>query len=193
MTDINIPGAVGNIKNWDTLIFLAIAAISGMLGGIAHRSTSPPDDRTSWWSNLVVGAVASLAVLFVFTPSDAVRLIALSLIAGYGGKAILDALEAKVKTAIAEAETVKVKDDGKETTKAGKEIGSIAQKLLQINKELEKNLMEAKGQPREAIYEGLPPLPVDLQSFAAKSPEDVTDELKQLFNKLDFLEKSFEK
>lgn len=194
METINIANLVVDIRSWDTWVVLIIVSIFGLLGGLAHKLTSPPEDKTSWPGYLIVGAVASLAVLFVFAPADPVRLIALSLAAGYGGKAVLNALEARVKTALAEAETAKTKEEGKKAIEAGRQAVSHAQKLAQVNKELEKALMEITKQPREAILETLKaPLPVDLHSFVAKSPEAVTDELKQLFNKLDFLEGSFKK
>ena len=61
---------------------------------------------------IVVGAIASLAVLFIFPPNDdAVRLIALAVVSGYGGKAILDALEARMKVAIAQAEVKGAKEE----------------------------------------------------------------------------------
>lgn len=194
METIDIAKLVGSIKSLDTWVVLIIVSIFGMLGGLAHKLTSPPEDKTSLPGYLVVGAVASLAVLFVFAPSDAVRLIALSLAAGYGGKAVLNALEARVKTALAEAKTDKAKEEGKKAVEAGKEAISHAQKLSRINKELEKALMKATQQPRETILETLKaPLPTDLHSFVTKSSESVTDELKQLSNKLDFLRESFQK
>jgi hypothetical protein len=194
METIDIAKLVGSIKSLDTWVVLIIVSIFGMLGGLAHKLTSPPKNKTSLPGYLVVGAVASLAVLFVFAPSDPVRLIALSLAAGYGGKAVLDALEARVKTALAEAETDKAKEEGKKAVEAGKEAISHAQKLSRINKELEKSLMKATQQPRETILETLKaPLPTDLHSFVTKSSEAVTDELKQLSNKLDFLRESFQK
>lgn len=194
METINISNLAEAIKKWDTWVIIIIVSISGILGGFAHKLTSPPEDKTSWPRYLVVGAVASLAVLFVFVPTDPVRLIALSLAAGYGGKSVLDALEARVKTALAEKETAKAKEDGTKAVEAGKKAVSQAQKLSQIKRELEKDLMKVKGQPREAILEAVTaPLPAALHSFAAKSPEDVDDELKQLSYTLESLEKSFKK
>ena len=193
METIDIAELVSSIKDWDTWVILIIVSIFGMLGGLAHKLTSPPEDKTSLPGYIVVGAVASLAVLFVFFPSDPVRLIALSLAAGYGGKAVLDSLEARVKTALAQAETAKTKEEGEKAVEAGKEAISYAQKLSQINKELEKALMKEKKQPRETVLETLKvPLLTDLHSFVAKSPEALTDELKKLSNELDFLGKSFQ-
>jgi hypothetical protein len=192
METINIANLVVDIKKLDTWVVFVIVALFGMLGGFAHKLISPPEDKTTWPGYLVVGAVASLAVLFVFAPSDPVRLFALSLAAGYGGKTVLNALEAKVKIALAEAKTEQVKEDGKTAVDAGKEAISQAQKLSQINKELEQALIKAKGGPRQEIYEKLvAPLPVELQPFVAKSPDAVKGELQSLLGKLDSLEKSF--
>jgi hypothetical protein len=194
MEAINISHLADNIKKWDTWVIIIIVAISGILGGLAHKLTSPPEDKTSWPRYLVVGAIASLAVLFVFVPTDPVRLIALSLAAGYGGKSVLDALEARVKTALAEKEAAKAKEDGIKAVEAGKEAVSQAQKLSQIKQELEKDLMKVKGQPREAILKAVTAqLPAAFHPFAAKSPEDINDELKKLSYMLESLEKSFTK
>ncbi len=82
METINITNLVGEIKKWDTWVVLIVVSVFGMLGGLSHKLTSQPDDKTPWYGYLVVGAVAALAVLFVFAPSDPVKLIALSLAAG---------------------------------------------------------------------------------------------------------------
>jgi hypothetical protein len=195
METIDIAKLVGSLMEWNTWFVIIIVSIFGMLGGLAHKLTSPPEDKTPLPRYIVVGAVASLAVLFVFFPSEPVKLIALSLAAGYGGKAVLDALEARVKTAIAQKETAMAKENGKEAAEAGKEAVSYAQKLAETKLQLEKNLMAAKGQTRDAILETMKTsLSGELQSFIiAKSPEVIADELKQLSNKLDFLNDTFKK
>jgi hypothetical protein len=194
METIDIAKLVSSLMELNTWMVIIIVSIFGMLGGLAHKLTSPPGDKISLPGCIVGGAVASLAILFVFFPSEPVKLIALSLAAGYGGKAVLDALEARVKTAIAQAETAKAKEDGKKAVDAGKEAVSYAQKLAETNKQLEKNLIAAKGQPRETILETLQtPLSVELQSFIARSPEVIAKDLNQLSNKLDFLNDAFNK
>ena len=172
METIDIAKLVGSLKDWDTWVVIIIVSIFGMLGGLAHKLTSPSEDKTSLPSYIVVGAVASLAVLFVFTPSDPVRLIALSLAAGYGGKAVLDALEARVKTAIAQAETAKAKEEGKKAIETGKAAVKHAQTLL------------------EKATKGLEA--TNLELMIGKSPDAFSDELKKLSNKLDFLGESFQ-
>lgn len=178
----------------NTMIVLLVAAIFGMLGGLSHKLTSPPDDKTPWYNYVVVGAVAALAVLFIFDPKDALKLIALSIAAGYGGKAVLDAMEARVKTALAQAETTKAKEDGKKTAEVAKQAIDHAQNLSQINIQLNKALRDAKGgQSTESILESYKvPLSINVRTYLAKTPESVTDELKQLANRLDSLKGSFE-
>jgi len=192
MESVNIANLFVDIMKLETWVVLIIVALFGMLGGFAHKLISPPDDTTTWPGYLVVGAVASLAVLFVFAPKDPVRLIALAIAAGYGGKTALNALEAKVKIAIANAKTEQAKEDGKKAVTAGKEAVGQAQILSQINEELAQALMKATGGSRESIYENaVVPSSSELQSFVIKSPEVVKGELKYLLGTLTSLEKSF--
>lgn len=172
METIDITKLVGSLKDWDTWVVIIIVSIFGMLGGLAHKLTSPPEDKTSLPGYIVVGAVASLAVLFIFFPLEPVKLIALSLAAGYGGKAVLDALEARVKTAIAQAETAKAKEEGKKAVETGKAAVKYAQTLL------------------EKATKGLEA--TNLELMIGKSPDAFSDELKKLSNELDFLGESFQ-
>ncbi len=61
MESIDIVNLVGSIKNWDTWAVVLIVSIFALLGGFAHKLTSPPDDKTSYLPSILVGAVASLA------------------------------------------------------------------------------------------------------------------------------------
>ena len=190
METINISELVSSIQNVNTWIVLVIVLIFGMIGGLAHKLTSPIEDKMPLVGYIVVGAVASLAVLFIFVPKDAVRLIALSLASGYGGKAVLDALEAKVKTAIAQADAANAKENGKEVVEAAQKAIRIAQNFSQIND----IVTTPEGQTRENFLKPFKAkLPLDLHSFAEKPTELLTDELKQLSNKVEFLSKSFSK
>lgn len=185
MGEIDIPGLVGNLKSFDTWIIILIAAGFGALGGYAHKLTSPPEDKTPWWKLLIVGAVASLAVLFIFTPEDAVRLIALSLAAGYGGKSVLDALEAKVKVALAQAETARVRDESMRVIGLSREATNEGLKLCDVKEEMEKNLVRSTGQSRDAVYKSLSALPPNLQSFAAEPARAVKTKLEKISSELD--------
>jgi len=146
-----ITELIKSLGEWQTWIVVPIISlVAGALGGFAKRLTSPPEDRTPVLGYLVVGAVASVAVLFVLIPSEGVKLLAQSLAAGYAGKAILDALGEWVKTALARKETADAKEKGKQATEAGKEAVNQAQTLASV---LEKTL--AEGKPGEETHEVL--------------------------------------
>jgi hypothetical protein len=186
--EINLNVLADSLKNGYTWVVLIIAATSGIIGGLAHKLTSPPDDKTSIWVYIIVGGVASLAVLYILSPPDGIKLIALSLAAGYGGKAVLDALEARVKTALAQADAAQAKETGKKAIEAGKKAVSMAKNLSQKSNALEKALADTKGQPKEAILKNFRDLlPTDLHVFAAKSPDSLTAELEDLAKKNGFL------
>ncbi|HHT9125958.1 MAG TPA: hypothetical protein ACFYD6_09095 [Candidatus Brocadiia bacterium] len=168
MEIIDIAKLIDSIRNWKTWVMLIIVSIFGVLGSLTHKLTSPSADEISLLGYIVVGAVASIAVLFIIVPSDAVRLVALSLIVGYGGKAVLDASAAKMQAFIAKEETIKAKEIGKEAVDVGKE----AVKQLEA-------LMETR-RPSEETPRRIP--------GGYKPPKDLTDKLGKLSDKLDSLE-----
>jgi hypothetical protein len=189
----NIESLVHNLFTGYTWVVLVITAVFGIVGGCAHKFTSSPEDKTTWWGSIVVGAVASIAVLFILTPlnPDAVRLIAQSLIAGYGGKAILDALETRLKTALAEAALSK--ETEKKAIEASKETAGIASVLSKRNSLLEKASRD-KGQPPEALMETLKgQLPAALHGLAAESSDSLANKLACLSEKIDSMDKSCKK
>jgi len=192
METLDVVKLIDSIYSLKTWIVLIIVSIFGMLGGLSHKLTSSPDDKTSLWGYIVVGAVASIAVLFVSQPADAVRLIALSIAAGYGGRAVLDALEARVKTAIVRKENEEVKEDRSNSTDLLRKYNTYAHKLHQINEEFKKVLPKLKIQSGEALLETLrPALSTSLQAFLAIPEEATTKELIQLDTELQSLLDSF--
>lgn len=177
MDTTDITKLIESLGDWQTWVVVPIIALlAGALGGWAKRLTSTPEDRTRVLGYLVVGAVASLAVLFVLTPSDGVKLLAQSLAAGYAGKAILDALGEKVKTALARRETAEAKEKGKEAVETGNKAVKKAQDLADV---LERTL--TKGEPAEKTHEIL----------RTSLPEDTTKILTGLRNDLERLEREF--
>jgi hypothetical protein len=174
MENIDIAMLVKSLLDWHAWLILAVVAVGGMMGGLAHKLSSQPEDKTSLARYLVVGMVAALAVLFVYAPQDPVRLIALALAAGYGGKAVLDALEAKVKAAVAEAETARAKESGLRAVTIGRQLADHASKLSNLARTMMKDQPEAVLRNIEAA---LPP----------------GEDLKRLAIELDFLETSLQK
>lgn len=104
--------SLGDFFTLTNLAILGVVAVFGALGGWARKLVSPPEDKPRPWpSFVIVGAVAALAVLFVFGAGDPLKLVAVAVVAGYGGKSILDALENKVKIELLKAATQRAKDE----------------------------------------------------------------------------------
>jgi hypothetical protein len=132
---------------WQVWVVILFIAAFGAIGGLAHKLTSSPEDKTRFLNYIIVGAVASLAVFFIFSVEDVLKLIALAIVAGYGGRSILDALEYKVKAALATSETAKAKEEGQKAVNAGRNAVEIGKKLAQetmelLNKPNRENLSE---------------------------------------------------
>lgn len=108
MPDVTLWDSIGTAE---TLGVVAIAAAGGALGGLANhlaadpRPTSAPADPGRVWKSMVVGLVAAVAALYALDPTTGVKLIAMAVVAGYAGKALLGALEARLKLAAALEET----------------------------------------------------------------------------------------
>ncbi len=190
MESINITELINSLKNGDTWIILLVVAIFGMIGGLAHKLVAPPEDKTRLEGYLVVGAVSSIAVLYILNPKDSLKLIALSLVAGYVGKAILDALGLRIKLAIAQEKTTEVKEKGIEAIEAGKKAQQKATDLFRYSDELTKNLVSMKQQPKKDILESMA---ADMPEIAFEAPENVLMDLKEIESTLNHLEKSLKK
>ena len=192
--ETNVKVLADSLINLDTWEVIAAVSGFGILGGYAHKLTSPPDDKTSLRVYLIVGGVAALAVLYVLSPPDGIRLIALSLAAGYAGKAVLDALEARVKIALAQADAAQAKETGQKAIEASKRAVSMAQNLSQKSNILEKALLDTKGHSKEGIFEMMKKqFPENTHGFDITSTDSLTKELECLANELDFLENSLKK
>ena len=135
MTSADLLAIVVSFKDWAVWVIIGIVAVFGALGGWAHKLASPTEDQRRWPSFVIVGAVAALAVLFAFGPKDPIKLIALAVVAGYGGKSILDALENRVKLALAEAEVKTAKDQRDQVAAVAKEAIKLGQRLANETKE----------------------------------------------------------
>jgi hypothetical protein len=101
------------------LISFGIGAVGGLAHALGDTGSVPvipptpgapvtpaPPDKWKWLREVLVGAVAAVAVLFVVRPADGVALVSSSLIAGYAGRAIMAALEDKAKAIIAQQAAV---------------------------------------------------------------------------------------
>jgi hypothetical protein len=137
MTPADLSAIVMSFKDWAVWVIIAIVAVFGALGGWAHKLVSPARDQRRWASFVIVGAIAALAVLFAFGPKDPIRLIALAVVAGYGGKSILDALENRVKLALSQAENEKLKEHGIKVVAVARDAAAMCQKFSETHKATE--------------------------------------------------------
>jgi hypothetical protein len=90
------------------LVVLSVA-ICGLLGGIARKLTAEQGSTENLATDGFIGAITALAMMFVL-PSDTtgVRVIALSIVAGYAGKTLLDALRARAQLIVSQEQTKQV-------------------------------------------------------------------------------------
>lgn len=110
---MNIEKLWDLIDNWRLWAVCGIAFGLGAIGGVIRALTTeaPPDPtplraidaKLAVARLFFVGGIAAVAVMYVTVPSSAMALIGGSLVAGYAGKAILDALESRAKLAVANA------------------------------------------------------------------------------------------
>ena len=87
-----------------------IAAVVGFLGGAIHVWSGADHDlvgNLTFWQSGLLGSLTSICVYFVVTPNVGIKFIALSLIAGYGGKLIMDGLVNRAKLAVSQQENAK--------------------------------------------------------------------------------------
>jgi hypothetical protein len=101
MEPIAISSVLDELFKLKTIEFLLVVVLFGMLGGLARKYASEQNslEKSSWMSSLIVGGAAAIAILFILIPNDPIRLVSMCLIAGYGGKAILDSVQAKLSIA----------------------------------------------------------------------------------------------
>jgi len=99
-----------SLKDWSLLWVVLIAAVVGFLGGAIHVWSGADHDlvgNLTFWQSGLLGSLTSICVYFVVTPNVGIKFIALSLIAGYGGKLIMDGLVNRAKLAVSQQENAK--------------------------------------------------------------------------------------
>lgn len=93
-----------SIENWRLWAVCGTALGLGAIGGAIQAISSLPDwatARKQLLARMLVGAVAAVAVIYVSDPKTELAFVGGALVAGYAGQAILGALEARAKLAIA--------------------------------------------------------------------------------------------
>jgi hypothetical protein len=104
----------------DTWSWVLTAGAAGAVGGLIQALTTTDADTKGLkfevrvWNAICVvllGAVAAVAILWIVKPSGSTELISSSLIAGYAGRALMEALSARAKLAVSQQETEKAKTE----------------------------------------------------------------------------------
>lgn len=101
------PALWSSFTDLDTIGVLVVAAAFGALGGFVKHITAAPAPEApvvkyAGAKAALVGLVAAVGALYALTPENGVKLVGMALVAGYAGKALLDALEARLRLATAE-------------------------------------------------------------------------------------------
>jgi hypothetical protein len=93
----------------DVLALILAAAILGALGSVAHAMApsvraagAPAPAPTAWWRQALVGAIAAMAMLWGITPETAIGFVSGSLLAGFAGRTVTGALEARLAATLAQ-------------------------------------------------------------------------------------------
>lgn len=96
VTRMNVDKIWLAIGDWRLWALCAVACSFGAAGGFLRAiSRTAADPSPPRWAQVLIGALAAVAVLYVNEPDSALALIGGSLVAGYVGQAALDALEAR--------------------------------------------------------------------------------------------------
>ncbi|HVV81464.1 MAG TPA: hypothetical protein VHE35_00245 [Kofleriaceae bacterium] len=133
---VQVPALVDTIWTADTWKVVGAAALFGAIGGFTQAITSTDPaivkvdaqgKTTRVTAEIVyralVGMIAAVAILYIAKPGDGIALIASSVVAGYAGHALMDALAARAKLAVTQ-ETLK---DTKTEATAAKLAAATAQ------------------------------------------------------------------
>ena len=110
-TSSDVSKIIESICQSSTWIVLFITVVFGAVGGITHKITEDKDQisKMGIFANILVGSVAALAVLYILPPSEAFKLIAVSVVASYAGKSLLDLLQSKLEAAVKDAKINNIK------------------------------------------------------------------------------------
>ena len=95
---------------------VGLAVVFGALGGFVHRYAVPAEDRGVWYGGVLMGAAGAIAFMFVMIPTEPLRFLAVSLVAGFGGKAIIESILETINSKIVRRNTVRLISRSKDIT-----------------------------------------------------------------------------
>jgi hypothetical protein len=61
------------------------------------------------WARVIIGALAAIAALLVFSPNTALELVAMAVVAGSAGTAVFRSLQDRLTTALAQADAANIR------------------------------------------------------------------------------------
>jgi len=152
-----IPQAFGIGETWAAI---AIAFAAGMLGGLAHKLAADENDKMPLLSYLLVGGVSALAALFVISRDDPYKFFGACVAAGFAGKAVLSAMQARLEASVAKAEARKGRQGAKKAIHIGKqaieEARRIASERAEESGRIARRLIEKRHSKVEDVLSELP-------------------------------------
>ena len=103
-----LASLAAELMTLETWLVLGAVAAAGALGGLARKLTAPASEAAASKANAVVGGITALAMLMVM-PSQLqlVSLLGLSIVSGFTGKSLLDALRARAEALVAKEQAEK--------------------------------------------------------------------------------------
>jgi hypothetical protein len=171
MQSDQIVKLAGELWQSETWTVLGAVAVAGLLGGLARQLTAPPSEAATSKADALVGAVTALAMLMVIpAQQQLVSLLGLSIVSGFTGKSLLDALRARAEALIAKEQAKKAQDAAVEADKKRKDAvktgldavrkaqelaatgDHVTNELTLLTPDLRSSL--AKASPRLFVHEG---------------------------------------
>jgi hypothetical protein len=122
---------VGLLKDHDLWVVFGVAFAFGAIGALIHRwSVPPPSSSMSeppvLGADILTGAIAAVAILYVTKPETGVTLVCGALVAGYSAKTIMAGLEARAASVVAQRDA----SDSKRQADAAKyNLASLAERV----------------------------------------------------------------
>ncbi|HUR81756.1 MAG TPA: hypothetical protein VM733_13390 [Thermoanaerobaculia bacterium] len=162
MQSSDIVKLANELANGETWAVLAAVAIAGVLGGLARKLTAPPSDVATTRADAVVGGVTALAMLMVVpAQQQLVGLLGLSIVAGFTGKSLLDALRSRAEALLAKEQAKEARNAAADADAKRKE--AVKTGLAAVRKA---NELAAAG---DHVTNELTLLTPDLRSSLAKA------------------------
>ena len=171
MLQADITKLAGELANRETWAVLIAVAVAGVLGGLARKLTAPASEAATTKADAVVGGVTALAMLmFMPAQQQLVSLLGLSIVSGFAGKSLLDALRARAEALVAKEQAKEARDAADDADAKRKEAlkmglaaiktanqlaaagDSVTSELTLLTPDLRSSL--AKASPRLFVTEG---------------------------------------